>query len=101
MTIVTNNKGEWEFTPQSVPTVAADVFVGDCHILEIHLINTTSGAVTATINDKQGSPQPVIPPTVSIPGNSDMIWEFTGRYAPGGVNWVASGAGIVGYVRGR
>ena len=101
-TTMTNPLGAapWETVPHLIPSVAEDVWVGDAHVTEIHLVNGTSTSVTVTINDKQTTPMPIIPTAVVVPANSDLVWEFTGRYCKGGINWVASAANAVtGYVR--
>lgn len=87
-----------------MPTVAADVTTVDTFLKQIRVSNTTAGALTITILDKQDTPR-THTPTVSIAANSvylDVAPECI--LMKGGVNWVASGAGleaeIFGYVRG-
>lgn len=102
MTINNRGFGEFETVPALIPAAGEDIISSDAHVLEIHLINITSSPATVTIVDKQGSPVAVIPPDLSVAGNADAIWEFTGRYAPGGLHWEASDDNaIVGYVRWR
>ena len=102
MALRTTTLGQWEVGPMLVPNVATDIYSKDAHIFEIHLVNETAGAVTVTINDKQSAPRAVVPTTVAVQANSDLVWEFTGRFCPGGLSWVASAASsITGYVRGR
>jgi hypothetical protein len=94
--------GEFETVPKLIPAVAEAVYVGDCHVVEIQLVNESVAAVTVTIADKQATPRAVIPPAISIPAGTDMIWEFSGRFCPGGITWVAGTASAVtGYVRAR
>jgi hypothetical protein len=101
-TIVTNNRSEWETVPKLIPLSVEDVYATDCHVVEITLTNETSSPVTVTIADKQSPARAVTPPAVVVPGNGDLVWEFTGRFCPGGLTWVASVASaITGYVRGR
>jgi hypothetical protein len=102
VTLVSNDRGEWETLPKLLPSSAEDVYAANCHVLEIHLVNETASPVTVTISDKQTTPRAVAPPAVVVPGNGDLVWEFSGRYCPGGLTWVASAASsITGYVRGR
>lgn len=88
--------------PMAVPTSAmTDVVTSDVRLAEITLTNTTAGALTVTVQDKQGSPLAFLS-AVSIAANTTYVVETPGlRYMPGGVSWQASGAGIVGYMSWR
>ena len=95
------NRQEWELVPSYIPTSQENIFTGDTAIIEIHLINVGSEAATVTINDRQNTPMAVIP-SVTIGPNQDCVWEFSGRFSPGGLTWSSSSANtLVGYVRGR
>lgn len=97
----TNPTTHWQILPQAVPTVAADVVKSDVYIDRLELRNTTASALTCTVNDRQGSPIAITPGAISIAANTIYILPFDGTWAPSGVNWVCSGAGVVGYMRGR
>ena len=91
----------FQITPVAVPTSLGDVTTSDARVVEITLTNTTAGALTVTVQDKQGSPQAFLS-SVSIAANSTYVIETPGlRYMPGGISWQASGSGIVGYVSWR
>ena len=87
--------------PTAVPTSLTDVVTSDVRVVEITLTNNTSGAITVTVQDKQGSPQAFLS-SISVPANSVYVIETPGlRFMPGGVSWQASDTGIVGYVSWR
>lgn len=90
----------WQILPQAVPTSAADAVVGDAYIDQLQLSNTTAGALTCTVNDKQASPLGITPGAISIAANTIYIIPLGGRWAPGGIRWVCSGAGVVGWMNG-
>lgn len=87
----------------AVPALAADVTTKDSIIYQIVIVNTTAGAITITVKDKDGTPSELLP-TVNIAANTTYIAVFPyGEHMVGGINWVASGAGlkarIYGYYR--
>lgn len=83
----------------AVPTVAADLSTTDTYIYGVVVSNTTAGALTITIKDKTGSLQ--LFPAKSIAANDVQYFNFpVGIPMLGGVNWIASGVGLVGYVAG-
>jgi hypothetical protein len=87
--------------PQAIPTSAADVIVGDFYIDRLELRNTSAGALTCTVSDKQaGTPLNITPGAVSIAANTVYIFPYDGTWAPGGVRWVCSGTGVIGWLRG-
>ena len=91
----------FQIYPVAVPTSPADVTTSDARIVEVTLTNTTAGALTVTITDKQASPLAFLS-AVSVAANSTYVIETPGlRYMPGGITWSASGSGIVGYVSWR
>lgn len=78
----------------AVPTSATDLTTTDTWINQIILVNTTAGALTVTINDKQGSPLALVP-TVSLAANTLYITVFPFAVKmTSGISWSASGAGI-------
>lgn len=87
----------------AVPAVAADVVAKDAIIYQITVANTTAGALTFTVQDKDGTPSEVMD-AVSIAANTTYVIAFPfGEPMVGGINWVASGVGlkasIYGYYR--
>jgi len=79
---------------QAIPTSAADLAAKSTYLYQLSLTNTTAGALTITINDKQSTPVALFN-AVSLAANSLTIvsWPM-GVLMKGGINWVASGAGI-------
>jgi hypothetical protein len=87
--------------PQYLPATTTTILTcTSCSVVEIQLINSTSSSATAVIQDRQGTPIDIIPNGIAIPAKSDHVWEFTGRLAPGGIQWSASAANTIqGYIR--
>jgi hypothetical protein len=95
------NVSIYENVPVYVPSSTTDVITGDIWLEEITLANTTSGSLTACVDDKQASPRAIVP-CVSIAAHQVYVIDFKARWAPGGVSWSASaGSSIVGTVRGK
>lgn len=90
----------WTIIPQAVPSSPADVVKVDVYVDQIHLANTTAGSLTCTINDKQASPIALTPGAVTVAANTLFVIPLNGRWAPGGVNWVCSGSGVIGWMSG-
>lgn len=79
---------------QTVPAVAADLSTTDSLLWQIMVCNTTSGALTFTVTDKQATPRYILP-AVSIAGNTTYVISWPeGQFCDSGINWVASGAGL-------
>ena len=95
-----NNLSVVEIKPVALPTSAGVAVTATTWLDMVTLTNTTGGALTVTISDRQTSPV-VILPTVSIPANTLIVVQFGGTRMDGGFTWVASGSGVNGYFRGR
>lgn len=89
-----------DIVPVAVPTSSEDVATEDVY-LDYALFNATSGtsSVTVTLTDKQGSPQEIF--RIDVTDKGPVQVNFQGRRCPGGLSWVASASGIVGYLRWR
>ena len=84
-----------------VPDVAADLATKTAAIWQIFVCNTTSGALTFTVTDKQATPRYILP-AVSIAGNTAYVCSWPeGQPCSGGVSWVASGVGLEASIVGR
>jgi len=98
-------RGDWparETVPSLIPAVAEDLYVGDCWIEQVVLVNIGGASQTVTIKDKQATPREVLSAVIVNPGDPPLILGLAGRFMPGGINWVAGdGVSIVGYVRWR
>lgn len=91
---------EYDFVPQAVGTGSAEVvFDRDVYVSFIQLTNTTGGALTVTVADRQGTPVHLLS-AVSIAANTTFVIKMDPRWCPGGVTWLASGSGVTGYMRG-
>lgn len=89
---------------QAVPTDATDLCAKNAWIFQIVLSNTTTGTLTVTIADKADTPLNLIN-AYPVDPNLPIVIPFPeGVKMNGGINWVASGAGLVaevfGYVAG-
>lgn len=79
---------------QLIPAVAADIAEQDAILWQIHISNTTGGALTVTLLDKQATPRYILP-AVSIAANTSYVISWPeGLFCDGGINWVASGVGL-------
>ena len=77
-----------------VPDSAADLATKDAMLWQLHVSNTTAGALTLTITDKQATPRYLIP-TVSIAANTAYVISWPeGLFCDDGINWVASAVGL-------
>jgi hypothetical protein len=84
----------------AVPTSSTAVFTSTTCVQTIVLNNTTSGALTVTVTDNQGTPiNDII--TFSIPAYSQLIQPLGGAAFTSGVKWLASGSGVTGAVIGN
>jgi len=83
----------------AVPTSSTAVFASTTCVVTVVLNNTTSGALTVSVSDGQGSPVSDVV-TFSIPANSQMIQPLYGVQFTSGVKWSASGSGVTGAVLG-
>jgi hypothetical protein len=90
---------EWEIMPQAMPTSSTALFSRDVHITEITVTNTTDGSLTFDISDRQAAPLELFSNT-PIAARSTFGLPFKGRLMSGGVQAVASGAGLVFSLRG-
>lgn len=78
----------------TVPAVAADLTATTSMMWQIVICNTTAGAVTFTLKDKQATPRNILT-AVSIAANTTYIVSWPeGQYCEGGINWVASATGL-------
>ena len=66
-----------------------------CVVFQITVSNTTGGALTFTVSDRQASPQTPID-AVSIPANTILIMTFPeGARFKGGITWSAGSTGLI------
>ena len=78
----------------AVPAVATDLTSTDSRLWQISVANTTAGALTFLVKDKQATPRTIIP-TVSIAANTAYVISWPeGIFCYGGINWTASSTGL-------
>lgn len=85
-----------QIKPLAVPQSTTIVSAGDAYIKSLTITNTTSGAVTFTLADKQASPIALFT-AVSIAANTTYVVVFQpgGYYwCPGGFTVAAGGSGL-------
>jgi hypothetical protein len=86
--------GPYEVYYQAVPTSLTDVDTRDAHLLGYCVSNSTTGALTFTIQTKDASPLP-LPLTGSITANTAVCNNTPfGLLSKGGFSVQAGGAGL-------
>lgn len=87
----------FHFTPKDVPITSEDIAVVDCYLEGLWLAHKGgASAVTVTVSDKQ-APATIVASVTLAKGE---VMPITGlRWCPGGLSWIASLAGVVGYGR--
>jgi hypothetical protein len=86
--------GDVQTKPAAVPTSAGTVTTYDAYIKSVVIVNTTAGALTFTLADRQSSAKDVLS-AVSVAANTTYVVAFPVPYwAPSGFTVVASGAGL-------
>lgn len=89
--------GSVQIKPQAVPTSTGVVAASDAYLKTITVTNTTAGALTFTLADRQASPIAVMS-AVSIAANTTYVIVFPALYwCPGGFTALASGSGLTMY----
>lgn len=83
--------------PIEVPTSPEDVVSESVYLEYAHFTNGGSASATVTVKDKQGTPLEVF--RVPCDPTAPVSWPAARRYCPGGINWVASAGGVIGYLR--
>lgn len=86
--------GDMQVKPQAVPTSTGNVAFVDSYLKSVTVANTTAGAITFTLADRQASPIAVLS-AVSIAANTTYVIVFATPYwCPGGFTVLAGGAGL-------
>lgn len=89
--------GALQIKPQAVPTSTAVVAATDAYLKTVTVANTTSGALTFSLCDRQASPV-CVTSAVSIAANTSYILTWLNLYwCPNGFTVAASGTGLVFY----
>ncbi len=93
--------GDVQIRPQAVPTSATAITGYDAYLKTVTVTNTTGGAITFTLTDRQASPIDAIS-AVSIAANTTYVITFPNFYwCAGGFKVSAGGAGLVYYAAWR
>jgi len=100
--VIVQTLGASDAGPTYIPNTVTVAMGANARLFFLHLANSTSGAVTVTINDRSNNcnngPCPLWP-TVSIAGNTVYITPLNGILAVGGFTWQASAANsVVGWI---
>lgn len=86
--------GDTQIRPQAVPTSTGTVTTNDAYLKTVTITNTTGGALTVTLADRQASPIAVLS-AVSIAANTTYVIVFPVPYwCASGFTIVASGGGL-------
>lgn len=81
---------EYQIRPQAVPSTATDIVSGDAYLVGGTLTTGTS-ASACTIQDKQGTPIPIMN-ALAIAANTVYNFQFSNRWMPGGITWSCTAA---------
>jgi hypothetical protein len=91
----------FQIKPQAVPTAITAVTLYDAYLQTVTITNTTSGALTFTLADRQGTPVAVLS-AISVAANTTYVVVFPSFYwCPNGFTVIASGSGLNYYAAGR
>jgi hypothetical protein len=85
------------FPPKAVPTVATSEITGNFWLRELILVNTSVANVTVSVYDNNNIY--LFSPLSNIPSGGEVVYQGM-RFMPG-LTWVASGAGVHGYIYGN
>jgi hypothetical protein len=93
--------GDVQIRPQAAPTSSTVVTTYDAYLKTITLANTTAGAITFTLSDRQASPIAFLS-AVSVAANTTYVVSIpTSYWCANGFTVQASGAGLIYYVAWR
>jgi len=87
---------------QAVPTSSTAITTKDTQIVSLYVFNPTSGAITFTLTDGQGSPVSAFS-AYSMPAGGFIVIddENGGIVLTSGMKWQAGGSGLTGAYRVR
>ena len=77
----------------AVPTSLTDICTTTAHVYQVHVSNTTAGALTFLLQDKQATPGQLVP-SVSIAANTAYILTWPEGQQASGISVQGSGAGL-------
>jgi hypothetical protein len=82
----------------AVPTSLTTVVSGDCMLFEVQIVNPTGSPITVALNSITSGNY--IIPTISVPAGGVLtLTNRRGRLCSGGVQWIAGGSGLTGYIQ--
>lgn len=86
--------GLFEVAFQAAPTALTDISVVDSRVVGVAVYNSTAGALTFTLQSKEGSPTP-LPASGSYAAGASVILNIPfGILSLSGISVQASGAGL-------
>lgn len=92
---------DWQIKPIAVPTMTTTVIAADAYLKTITVSNPTSGAITFSVCDKQGSAICVLG-AVSVAANTSYVIAWPAYYwCPSGFTVLAGGSGLTFYASWR
>lgn len=93
---------QFEVVAKAVPNAAlTDESTKTVYLKWLRIANTTGGALTFTVQDRQGTPKELFK-TVSLAANSTVLITYneSSEKMTSGISWQASGTGLVGAMYG-
>ncbi len=91
--------GPYEIYWQAVPTSLTDVSTRDAHLASYCFHNSSGGALTITIQTKDGSPLALPLSGSSLAAGADACLVLNGLLSKGGFSVQSSGSGMLYYVQ--
>ena len=92
--------GDTEIKPQAIPATLTTVVTGDVHLTNLVII-VVSGTPTVTVQDKQGTPIPLLSAITTTNGTTYYLPASMQYFCPGGFSIQASGSGAYFYASWR
>lgn len=90
--------GPYEIYYQAVPQTLTSVTAADAHIVSYCFVNSTSGALTLTVQTNDASPLP-LPLSGSLAANTSACFVLNGLLSKGGFSVESSGSGMLYYAQ--
>ncbi len=84
--------GDFEIKPQAIPGTLTTVITGDIHLTNL-VITVSSGTPVVTVQDKQGTPVPLLAGITTVTGTTYFLPSGIEYYCPGGISVSATGGG--------
>jgi hypothetical protein len=87
------------FKNASIPTSPTSITTTQYRVFTINLINNNGSTVHCTIKDQDpNGAVSLIPDLISIPANTQYVWQVYGVPANGGMTWSCDTSSVVGRI---